>query len=225
LEKLDYMLAPGDNQAMASKHPAPASLRPIRNICVYCGSAPGADRLYEEAALELGEAMARADIGLVYGGGGNGLMGTLARAVMQGGGHVTGIIPEFLQRKEGVALDVQEPLVVPDMHTRKRLMFERADAFVALPGGIGTLEELIEQLSWAQLERHVKPIVIADIGGFWQPLLSLFAHMRERRFIQPQFEVRYLVAERIKDVLPMIETAAARAAQLGLTKDTIDPRL
>src|SRR5664279_5987166 len=100
--------------------------------------------------------------------------------------------------------DAQELIVVDDMHTRKRLMFERADAFVALPGGIGTLEELSEQLTWVQLERHTKPVVIADIEGFWQPLLQLFAHMRERRFIQSPFEVRYLVAEKIEDVVPMI---------------------
>jgi hypothetical protein len=111
------------------------------------------------------------------------------------------------------------------MHERKRLMFERADAFVALPGGIGTLEELAEQLSWGQLERHTKPVVLADIAGFWQPLLLLFAHMRERRFIQSSFEVRYLVAEKIEDILPMIETAAAKAALLGTRKETVDPRL
>ncbi len=111
------------------------------------------------------------------------------------------------------------------MHTRKRLMFEAADAFIALPGGIGTLEELVEQLTWVQLERHTKPVVIADIGGFWKPLLDLFAHMREQRFIQSSFEVRYLVAEKIEDVLPMIHAAAARTDLLGLRKETVDPRL
>jgi hypothetical protein len=120
---------------------------------------------------------------------------------------------------------LQECLVVGSMHERKRLMFERADAFVSLPGGIGTLEELAEQLSWGQLERHTKPVVLADIAGFWQPLLLLFAHMRERRFIQSSFEVCYLVAEKIEDILPMIETAAAKAALLGTRKETVDPRL
>jgi uncharacterized protein (TIGR00730 family) len=115
----------------------------------------------------------------------------------------------------------QDLVVVPDMHTRKRLMFERADAFIALPGGIGTLEELVEQLTWVQLERHTKPVLIADIGGFWRPLLSLFAHMREHGFIRPEFEVRYLVAERIEDVIPMLQTAFERRP---IERARLDPR-
>jgi uncharacterized protein (TIGR00730 family) len=199
--------------------------RLIRNICVYCGSAADTDPIYEEAARGLGRILAAAKIGLVYGGGGTGLMGALARSVLSSGGYVTGIIPEFLTERE-VQLDTpQNRIVVPDMHTRKRLMFEKADAFVALPGGIGTLEELVEQLTWVQLERHTKPVVIADIGSFWRPLLALFAHMRERRFIQPAFEVRYLVAETLEDVLPMIEAAAARTAASGTRKESVDPRL
>ena len=202
-----------------------ARSRLVRNICVYCGSAQGAGPSYEAAAKKLGQAMAKASIGLVYGGGANGLMGALARSVLASGGHVTGIIPNFLVGREGPLPGLQECLVAGSMHERKRLMFERADAFVALPGGIGTLEELTEQLSWVQLERHTKPVVIADIFGFWQPLLLLFAHMRERRFIQSSLEVRYLVAEMIEDILPMIETAAAKAAVLGTRKETVDPRL
>ena len=162
---------------------------------------------------------------LVYGGGGEGLMGRLARATLAAGGHVTGVIPNFLIRKEHALSAAHEMIVVRDMHERKQTMFERADAFVALPGGIGTLEELTEQLTWGQLERHTKPVVLADIDGFWQPLLLLFAHMRERRFIQSSFEVRYLVAEKIEDILPMIETAAAKAMLLGTRKETVDPRL
>jgi uncharacterized protein (TIGR00730 family) len=215
-----------DNIAMSSKHvgvEAPARL--VRNICVYCGSASNSDARYEAAAWSLGLAMASAGIGLVYGGGGNGLMGHIARAVLSGGGHVTGIIPDFLQNKNAKSPDIQECLVVPDMHSRKRLMFERSDAFVALPGGIGTLEELVEQLTWVQLERHSKPVVIADIAGFWQPLLHLFAHMRQHGFIPSSFEVRYLVAEKVEDILPMIETATAKAALLDQRKETIDPRL
>jgi uncharacterized protein (TIGR00730 family) len=197
----------------------------VRNICVYCGSAGGADPVYEAAARKLGEALAKAGIGLVFGGGAAGLMGAIARSVLASGGNATGVIPDFLVGREGLLRGLTDCIIVSDMHERKRLMFEHADAFVALPGGIGTLEELSEQLSWLQLERHTKPVVIADIGGFWKPLLDLFAHMRERRFIQPPFEVRYLVAEKIEDVLPMIETAAAKAAVLGATKLTVDPRL
>jgi uncharacterized protein (TIGR00730 family) len=204
---------------------SPSTDRLIRNICVYCGSSPGSDPIYLEAARALGGELAAAKIGLVYGGGGTGLMGALAHSVLDHGGFVTGIIPEFLTEREAMFEAAQNLFVVPDMHTRKRLMFEKADAFVALPGGIGTLEELVEQLTWVQLGRHTKPVVVADIGGFWRPLLALFAHMRERRFIQAAFEVRYLVAERIEEILPMIETAARRAAASGREKESVDPRL
>jgi uncharacterized protein (TIGR00730 family) len=185
----------------------------IRNICVYCGSSPGADPRFAEAAEALGRALAEAGIGLVFGGGEEGLMGRLAHAALAHGGRVTGIIPTFLIRKEHALKEAQELIVVDNMHQRKQLMFDRADAFVALPGGVGTLEELVEQLTWAQLQRHAKPVLIADIAGFWRPLLSLFAHMREQGFIRGGFELRYLVAERMEDVLPMLERAAARGAQ------------
>ena len=137
-------------------------------------------------------------------------MGRLARATLAGGGFVTGIIPNFLVRKEHALTEAQEMLVVDNMHERKQAMFERADAFVALPGGVGTLEELVEQMTWAQLERHEKPILIADIHGFWRPLLALFAHMHNSGFIRAGFDLRYLVAERIEDVLPMLRAAAVK---------------
>jgi uncharacterized protein (TIGR00730 family) len=202
-----------------------ASSRLVRNICVYCGSSKGADPVYETAARKLGGAMASAGIGLVFGGGATGLMGAVASAVLANGGKARGIIPDFLVGREGLLPGLDDCVIVAGMHERKRLMFKHADAFVALPGGMGTLEELAEQLSWVQLERHTKPVVIADIGNFWKPLLDLFAHMRERHFIYPPFEVRYLVAEKIEDILPMIEAAAAKAAVTGATKLTVDPRL
>jgi uncharacterized protein (TIGR00730 family) len=183
------------------------TLTSLRRVCVYCGSSNGASPLFIAAAEQFGARLAAQGVGLVYGGGDHGLMGALARSVIAHGGEVTGVIPEFLQKKEGVLEDARELIVVPDMHTRKRLMFEKADAFVALPGGVGTLEELVEQLTWAQLGRHRKPILIADIAGFWRPLLALFAHMRENAFIPTSLEVRYLVAERIDDIVPMLETA------------------
>jgi uncharacterized protein (TIGR00730 family) len=199
--------------------------RRLRNVCVYCGSSPGADPVYLATARKLGALLARESIGLVYGGGSRGLMGAVANAALAKGGTVTGIIPAFLTEREGMIDTVQTHLVVPDMHTRKRIMFERADAFIALPGGIGTLEELVEQLSWVQLGRHTKPVVLADIGGFWRPLLDLFAHMRQHGFIQPGLEVRYLVAEKIEDLLPMIETALAKTHALGAAKETLDSPL
>ncbi len=197
----------------------------IRNVCVYCGSAPGGDPVFAAAARALGASLAQEKIGLVYGGGNNGLMGILARSVLEHGGHVTGIIPDFLQQRELSFEGAQELLIVPDMHTRKRMMFERADAFVALPGGVGTLEELVEQLTWVQLERHNKPVLIADIAGFWRPLLSLLAHMREQGFIKPEFEVRYLVAEKTADIVEMLRNAAAMAGHAGAPPKPLDPRL
>lgn len=181
----------------------------LENVCVYCGSANGGDPAFEAAARTLGRALAVEGVGLVYGGGGRGLMGILARSVLEAGGRVTGIIPDFLTDTDATLREAQEHVVVADMHTRKRLMFERADAFVALPGGIGTLEELVEQMTWVQLARHTKPVLVADVGGFWRPLLALLAHMREHRFISPATEVRYLVAEQIEDVLPMLKKATA----------------
>ena len=187
-----------------------AGERRLDNVCVYCGSASGGDPAFEAAARTLGRALAAEGIGLVYGGGGRGLMGMLARTVLGAGGRVTGIIPDFLTDTDAALREAQEHVVVPDMHTRKRLMFERADAFVALPGGVGTLEELVEQMTWVQLARHTKPVLIADVGGFWRPLLALLEHMRERGFINPATEVRYLVAEQVEDVVPMLKAAVER---------------
>jgi uncharacterized protein (TIGR00730 family) len=197
----------------------------IRNVCVYCGSSSGAAPNFIDAARSLGQIMAQEGIGLVYGGGNSGLMGAVARSVLDHGGDVTGIIPNFLRERELMMRDAQNLIVVPDMHTRKRLMFEHADAFVALPGGIGTLEELVEQLTWVQLEQHQKPVLLASIDGFWRPLLALFAHMRDLGFIRTELEVRYLVCEKIEDCLPMLRQAARRAALRGKVPGELNPGL
>src|SRR6478735_5549217 len=198
------------DSAWEMSHPTKVPMAAIRTICVYCGSGFGSDPLFVETAAELGRTMGEQGINLVYGGGNVGLMGTVARAVLDNGGHVTGIIPDFLKAREKMLDDVQETIVVPDMHTRKRLMFEKADAFVAMPGGIGTLEELVEQMTWAQLGRHTKPILMLNTKGFWKPLLTLFAHMRDQGFIRPGLELNYLVAERVQDVLPMLDAFSRR---------------
>ncbi|HMO30516.1 TIGR00730 family Rossman fold protein [Enterovirga sp.] len=179
----------------------------IRHVCIYCGSSSGADPVFEEAATELGRRLAQAGISLVYGGGDVGLMGAVARAVLGAGGHVTGIIPDFLRRRENMIEEAQELVVVRDMHTRKRMMFDRADAFVALPGGIGTLEELVEQMTWSQLGRHRKPILLLDVRGFWRPLVTLLDHMRAEGFIRPGLDLTYLVTDRVEKVLPMLDHA------------------
>lgn len=195
-------------------------MQKIRNICVYCGSAEGDDPRYAMAAETFGRILARAGVGLVFGGGSCGLMGVTARATLNAGGRVTGVIPSFLDQREIALHGLTDLIVVEDMHTRKRLMFEKSDAFVALPGGVGTLEELTEQLTWIQLGRHTKPLVIANIGGFWRPLLTLFAHMHNSGFIREGYDVRYLVAERVEDILPMILTTARRTPEIAETAMT-----
>jgi uncharacterized protein (TIGR00730 family) len=183
----------------------------IKTVCVYCGSGPGTNPRFVEAANALGKALAENGIRLVYGGGSIGLMGAVATSALDHGGTVTGIIPDFLTARENALTRIQEMIVTPDMHERKRLMFERSDAFVALPGGIGTLEELVEQLTWQQLGRHSKPILLANIEGFWEPLLALLTHMRATQFIRPTLTVDILKAERVEDILPRLRAAAARS--------------
>ena len=179
----------------------------IRRICVYCGSGPGNDPAYVEAARAFGTILAKNGIGLVYGGGAVGMMGETARAVLDHGGEVTGIIPEFLMSREH-ALRNHNLVVTRDMHERKRKMFEMADAFVALPGGVGTLEELVEQLTWVQLGRHRKPVLIANIEKFWDPLCALLDHMRNLEFIRGDLSFDLLVADKVGDILPMLRLAA-----------------
>jgi uncharacterized protein (TIGR00730 family) len=177
----------------------------IQSICVYCGSGAGLNRAYVEAARALGRILATTRIGLVYGGGSLGLMGEVARSVLDHGGHVTGIIPGFLSEREHMLIEAQELIVVDDMHQRKQLMFVKSDGFVALPGGLGTLEEFVEQLTWTQLGRHAKPIVLANIDGFWDPLLALFDKMSSETFIRPGLELKMTVADCVEDILPAIE--------------------
>jgi uncharacterized protein (TIGR00730 family) len=182
----------------------------IRSICVYCGSGPGTSPAFVAAAHALGRILAENKIKLVYGGGSVGLMGMLATSVLDHGGFVTGVIPDFLVDREHMLERAQERIITRDMHERKRTMFERADAFVALPGGIGTLEELVEQLTWAQLGRHKKPILIANIEDFWAPLCALLDHMRKLEFIRHGLTFNLLIADHVEDILPKL-TEAARA--------------
>jgi uncharacterized protein (TIGR00730 family) len=185
----------------------------IRSICVYCASGPGTNPAFMAAAKSFGRLMAESGIRLVYGGGSVGLMGALADAVLDHGGTVTGVIPDFLVNREHMLLRVQERIITRDMHERKRIMFERADAFVALPGGVGTLEELVEQLTWAQLGRHKKPILILNSEGFWEPLCALLDHMKKLEFIRPGMNVDLLVAERVEEILPRLFEAARAVSE------------
>ncbi len=185
----------------------------LGSICIYCGSGSGADPAFEAAAIELGRVLAAEKIRLVYGGGSLGLMGATAKACLAAGGEVTGIIPQFLVDREVSLLDVSELIVTADMHERKRLMFERSDAFVALPGGIGTLEEVVEQMTWAQLGQHAKPIMLANIAHFWDPLVQLLHHMNQNAFIRPGFELSYGVANTIDEILPKMRKRLAQLSE------------
>lgn len=185
----------------------------IRSICVYCGSAPGRQPVYDRAATALGRDLAERGIRLVYGGGSTGLMGSTARACLKAGGQVTGIIPRFLVDREVMLRDVDDLIITADMHERKRLMFERADAFIALPGGIGTLEETVEMLTWLQLGQHLKPVVIANIDGFWDPFINLIGHMRAEGFIRDGMDVALKTADKIDDLIPTILDCAGTLPQ------------
>ena len=192
----------------------------INTICVYCGSGAGVNPAYAEGARELGRLLAEEGIGLVYGGGSLGLMCETARSVIRHGGRVTGVIPAFLSQREHMLLEAHELVVVENMHQRKHLMFMKSDAFVALPGGLGTLEEFVEQLTWAQLEQHQKPIVLANIDGSWDPLLSLFAAMRQEGVIRRGLELHLEVVDSVAAIIP-----AARRALVPLAKEEAEARI
>ncbi|MCB8837660.1 TIGR00730 family Rossman fold protein [Aurantimonas sp. VKM B-3413] len=184
----------------------------IRSVCVYCGSTAGREPLYMESGRALGRAIAEAGLRLIYGGGTRGIMGAVSDGVVAAGGKVTGIIPRFLIDMEATERELKrldELIVTEDMHERKLKMFQRSDAFVALPGGIGTLEELVEIMTWSQLGRHEKPVVIANVGGFWEPLSALFDHMSAEGFIHRAEQVRPLVIDRVEDIVPSIFDAAS----------------
>ncbi|MCT7375962.1 TIGR00730 family Rossman fold protein [Chelativorans salis] len=184
----------------------------ITSVCVYCGSSPGRDGSFLEAGRKLGNDLARAGLRLVYGAGATGIMNAVATGCLEEGGAVTGIIPRFLINKEapGSSLDRLDDLILTDdMHQRKHIMFDRSDAFVALPGGIGTLEEIVEIMTWAQLGRHEKPIVFANFSGFWGPMLSLLSHMKAEGFIHSQERVRPLVIDRAEDIVPALTRTGA----------------
>jgi uncharacterized protein (TIGR00730 family) len=195
----------------------------LKAVCVYCGSGPGRNPKFVESARSFGRVLAENNIRLVYGGGSIGLMGAIAESVVDHGGLVTGIIPDFLKAREMMFRRAQEIIVTRDMHERKRLMFERADAFVALPGGVGTLEELVEQLTWAQLGRHKKPILMANVDQFWEPLGALLDHMRDMEFIRPGLAVAPIVVDRVEDILPALLAATRGVAEDEKEMKTVEP--
>jgi uncharacterized protein (TIGR00730 family) len=181
----------------------------IRRLCVYCGSSGAVDGQYREAAGELGARLAAAGIGLVYGGGRVGLMGILADAALAAGGEVIGVIPSRLRDAELAHSGVTELVVVESMHERKGMMAEKADAFAILPGGIGTLDEMFEILSWNQLRLHDKPILLVDIAGYWAPLRMLLDDIVEKGFARPEVRELYRVVTTIPALMTMLEAEPA----------------
>jgi uncharacterized protein (TIGR00730 family) len=182
--------------------------RRLDSVCVYCGSSNDADPAFLDGAAELGRALAADGLRLVYGGGGVGLMGATARGAHDLGGRVLGVIPDFLQGREQPFDDV-ETIVVSNMHERKMMMFERSDAFVVLPGGIGTLEEIVELLSWRRLDLHNKPVVFWT-REFWQPLFDLFDHTVKAGLTPPSFAEAWTAVDRVDEIVPALHAMAAR---------------
>ena len=186
-----------------------SALAEIRALCVYCGSSSGDDGEQEDFARAFGSACAARGIELIFGGGGTGLMGAVADAALTGGGRVVGIIPRSLMESEPPFPGLTELVVVDSMHERKQQMFHRADGFVSLPGGFGTLEETLEVLTWRQLGFHDKPIVLANYRGFWNPLLSLFDHIVAEGFAQTESRDLYAVADSVDGVFDRLAMGAA----------------
>ncbi len=181
----------------------------ITSLCVYCGSRTGDDTAHAEAARRLGATIAGAGIRMIFGGGAIGLMGVAARAALGAGGEVIGVIPRHLDEVEIGMADASELIVVANMHERKRRMFDLADAFVVLPGGVGTLDEAFEIITWRQLGLHDKPIVLLDNRSYWRPLLALIASTVDAGFASESIKSLYTVVGEVDEVLPAIRAAAA----------------
>jgi uncharacterized protein (TIGR00730 family) len=184
----------------------------LLGVCVFCGSSEGSDPIYKDAAETLGRAVAEANARLIYGGAAIGLMGATARAALAAGGEVIGIIPQFLRAREVELHTLTELIITVDMHQRKEQMHRLSDAFVILPGGIGTLEEVTEALTWSQLGLHKKPVVFVNTKGFWDPLFALFDRIADHNFARYGLKELYQVVDRSEDVMPAILAAKRHAA-------------
>ena len=182
----------------------------IKSVCLYCGSSDAADPVYLEAAAAFGRTLAREGVRLVYGGGGIGLMGAAAKACHEAGGRVLGVMPEFLRRRESL-YDEVETMVVHSMHERKLILFNESDAFVVMPGGIRTLEEIVELLSWRRLDLHRKPIVFADLKGYWRPFFEMIDATVEQKLTPHWVPDTWRSVERVEDILPALNRPEAVA--------------
>jgi len=188
-------------------------MQKLMGICVFCGSSEGSDPAYLQAAQTLGRLIAESGTRLVYGGASIGLMGEVARSALDAGGDVVGVIPQFLRAREIELATLTELIVTPTMHERKDRMHSMADAFVVLPGGLGTLEEVLEAMTWAQLGLHKKPIVFVNIKGFWDPLFETFKRVGSHNFARYGLYELYTKVARAEDVIPAIMNFQRQAAE------------
>jgi uncharacterized protein (TIGR00730 family) len=186
----------------------------LRSVCLFCGSSNAVDPAYLQAAAAFGATLAGEDVKLVYGGGGVGLMGAAAKAAHDAGGRVLGVMPEFLRHRELLYDDV-ETVVVRNMHERKRIMFDQSDAFAVFPGGIGTLEEVIELISWRRLNLHDKPIVFLNLNGFWDPFFALIDHTVSEKLSPDWLPHAWGKVAAVDEVLPLMRTMIAHASEDG----------
>ena len=192
----------------------------MKRITIYCGANTGNDAVFEQQAYLVGKIMAQQNIGVVFGGGKVGLMGAVANGAMQNGGKVIGVIPHFLNAKEIAHDGITEMITVETMHQRKTLLNELSDAFIALPGGFGTMEELFEMLTWAQLGLHSKPIAILNTNGFYDALLSLVQTMFDKQFLKKEYQQMLLHSDNINDLLEKIRNYEAPQVEKWMTKET-----
>ncbi len=192
---------------------------PLKRVCVFAGSSPGNDPRFLDAARELGAALAQRGVELVYGGANVGLMGAMANAVLEGGGHVIGVIPRHLLDFEVAHTGIPDLRIVESMHDRKALMAELSDAFVALPGGFGTLEETFEVLTWRQLGLHQKPVVILNAGGYFDALVAFLEHMVKRRLLSPENHALLSVETSIEEMFAALEREATEGGGKWLDRD------
>ncbi len=203
------------SQTDLTRPPATTGSATFQNICVYCGSSGRVSDLYKQAAIRMGEILGQSGRTLVYGGGAVGLMGLIAGATLQQGGKVIGIIPAHIEKREIGHPNLTELHIVDSMHERKQMMVDRSDAFVILPGGLGTMDEFFEIMTWRQLGLHDKPIVVANIGEYWTPLLMLMYIMVKEGFVRAGD----------RDILQVVESVEGVLGALGAERgENFDPR-
>ncbi len=187
----------------------------LKNVCVYCGSSPDTDSAVEKEIRAFGRELASRGVRLVYGGASRGLMGAIADEVLSAGGQVTGVIPKALEGRESAHRGLTDLKVVGSMHEREQLLFDLSDAFVAFPGGFGTMEEVIEMITWKQMGIHGKPIVIANIGGYFDPLLQQFERAVQKKYARKEDRILFAVADTTKAILTFLEGAPVLSRKAG----------